>query len=329
MKKGTLLCQKLKNFTKFKKMNTILITGVCGFIGTELTEFFTSRNFNVIGIDIKNKNDRLASLKNGYTHYIVDLYNREEINLLFNKIIYPNLIIHLAGITRVKEAALSPHRAIAVNILSTVNVFLSYQKYSQGASKKGSFLFISTSELENTSTSGGKVSVYSITKNCAEELIKSIQDPQILSTSILRLCTVYGGEMELKDKLPRIFLEKIKINQQIEINSDIKINPSFIFIKDLLLIIEKITSDLLNTEKNNFVLETYTVLGEEASLGEIISLMEDIISKSIDHIYLHKYRNEIDESHENITYHYKTIRANNPVKFSEGLKVLWNIVNRN
>jgi len=309
-------------------MYTVIITGVCGFIGTELSEYLSSNNFNIIGLDIKESNHRLNCINSNYQHHILDLNNIDSINSFFSKITFPNLVIHLAGITRVKDASINPHQAIKTNILATVNLFLSYQNFCHANSKSGSFLFISTSELENTSFSSGLASVYSTTKYCAEELIKVIHDPKIISTSILRLCTVYGGELENNDKLPRIFLEKIKRNQHIVINSDISINPSFIFINDLLLIIEKFALDMLTTNNFDNVFQTCTVFGQESSLGEIIRHMENILDKNIDFSYSIKNSSDLLEKRKDLAYNYKIIRPYKPVNLSEGLKISWSFVNK-
>jgi UDP-glucose 4-epimerase len=305
-------------------MQTIVITGASGFIGTELSEHLASRNFRVIGIDNRNENERLREIGPNYEHHKIDLLRKNLIEDLFSKLPHPDLVIHLAGITRVKDAKNNPIASIESNVLAAINIFLSYQTNSQKNLKKGSFLLISTSELDNISRLLAAPSVYSITKQCAEDLIKSIHNPKNLNVSILRLCTVYGGEMELKDKLPRIFIEKAIKNEQLKINSNIKFNPSFIFIKDLLNIIEKISLELISASRH-YKLKTYAVIGEEASLREIVDYIQEISSDNINFAYENSDERKLDSSHENISYEYKKIRPNTPIRLKDGLKVLWNI----
>ena len=304
-------------------MQTIAITGVSGFIGTELAEYLANLNFKVIGIDGRPSNDRLKSLGSNYQHYVADLNFKESIDLLFKEIAYPNLTVHLAGVTRVKDAKNDPISSIKANILGTTNLYVAYLDLCLKTLKKGSFLFVSSSELENTSNFS-PASIYSITKQCAEELIKSLNNPLIINTLILRLCTVYGGEMELKDKLPRIFIEKAIMGKQIIINPDSKINPSFIFISDLMKIFSKLSLDLMNSS-NNSALQTITIDGEEASLGEIIRHIENISGLDIDYVYGDNNLEALDYNRNKIIYEFKKIKPESSVRLSEGLKVLWNI----
>jgi len=305
-------------------VQTIAITGVSGFIGTELAEYLATLNFKVIGIDGRQSNERLKSIGSNYQHYVADLYFKESIDLLFEKIAHPNLIVHLAGVTRVKDAKNDPISSIKANILGTANLYVAYQEHCTKKLKKGSFLFASSSELENISHLYSPTSIYSTTKQCAEELIKSLNNPEIINTSILRLCTVYGGEMELKDKLPRIFIEKAIMGKQIIINPDSKINPSFIFIRDLMKIISELSLDLMNSSNNSSV-KTLTIDGEEASLGEIIRHIENISGMDIDYVYGDNNLDASDINRKNIAYEYKKIKPKSAVGLSEGLKATWNI----
>lgn len=241
-------------------MQTIAITGVSGFIGTELAEYLANLNFKVIGIDGKQSNKRLDAIGTHYKHHVADLNFKESIDLLFEEITCPDLVVHLAGITRVRDAKNDPISSVKANILGTVNLYVTYQEHCIKKLKKGSFLFASSSELENTSNFFSPASIYSITKQCSEELIKSLNNSEIMNALILRLCTVYGGEMELKDKLPRIFIEKAIMGKQIKINPDSKINPSFIFIGDLMKIFSKLSIELMNSN-NNSSLKTLTIEG--------------------------------------------------------------------
>lgn len=305
-------------------VQTIAITGVSGFIGTELAEHLANLNFKVIGIDRRQSNERLKSIGSNYQHYVADLNFKESIDLLFEEIASPNLIVHLAGVTRVKDAKNDPISSIKANILGTSNLYLAYQELCIKKLKMGSFLLISSSELENTFNLFSPASIYSITKQCSEDLIKSLNNPEIINTLILRLCTVYGGEMELKDKLPRIFIEKAIKGEQIKINPNCRINPSFIFIGDLMKVMSKLSLDLINSS-NNSSFKTLTVDGEEASLVEIIRQIEKISDIEIDYVYGDNNPEAPDYNRENILYEFKKIKPESAVSLSEGLKIVWNI----
>ena len=78
-----------------KKKKTILVTGGCGFIGTNLISYLINKKFNVINIDKLSKGSNLKYKKNKNVYFIKD-------NLLNDKNIYkilckykPEYLVHL------------------------------------------------------------------------------------------------------------------------------------------------------------------------------------------------------------------------------------------
>ena len=79
---------------KVKKKITILVTGCVGFIGFHVSNFLTTKGYNVIGIDnintyydIKLKKDRLNILKKkkNFNFYKVDISNNLRLKKIFAK----------------------------------------------------------------------------------------------------------------------------------------------------------------------------------------------------------------------------------------------------
>ena len=101
---------------KVKKKITILVTGCAGFIGFHVSNFLTTKGYNVIGIDnintyydIKLKKDRLNILKKkkNFNFYKVDISNNLRLKKIFakNKFEY---VIHLAAQAGVRFSIYNP-----------------------------------------------------------------------------------------------------------------------------------------------------------------------------------------------------------------------------
>jgi len=184
---------------------SVLITGASGFVGSQLVKHYLSNGFKVFGIDIK-KGPVFPNIK--YHHIKTNIINEKKVRDIFDR--HYDLVIHLSGITRISDAKNKPTEAIKSNILATTILFQNYNETCKIYNKKGSFIFISTAELTNIYLGTTTPSIYSITKSSSEEILKNLYAPELLNLSIVRLCTVFGGKLENKFKVPRIFLEKNK-----------------------------------------------------------------------------------------------------------------------
>ncbi len=311
----------------------IIVTGASGFVGASLVEKLIASGFNVVGVDLNDPPLKLKKLAEtqAYHHKKIDLSNELlVIDEIFSNSECPDLIFHLAGITRVRDAAADPMAAIDLNIRTTCNLYSAYQKKALHCKKRGGFLFMSTSELASLQNPTITSSVYSVTKQSAEEIIKSLFQPEAVNTAILRLCTVYGGEMELKTKVPRIFFEKIACDEEIVINAIQKINPSFIFIDDAIEMISEIGISLITKDFDSSLssLITYTAIGEDVSLDSLIRHAEKITKHRVKYKYDDKISNSMQQNiiKYNIDYEYKNIRPKKITPLNSGLAGLWNIV---
>ena len=134
-------------------MNTIIVTGSYGLIGSEVCRFYDNIGFNVIGIDNdmrkyffgesskqKNKN---YELKN-YTHYDIDIRDLKGIEGIFSK--YSSdicLVVHTAAQPSHDWAAKEPLTDFTVNATGTLNLLESTRLYCPNAT----FIFTSTNKV--------------------------------------------------------------------------------------------------------------------------------------------------------------------------------------
>lgn len=115
-------------------MPTVLVTGSCGLIGSEVSRFFAHHGFEVHGIDSNHRAiffgpegdtswvlDRLRSEIPGYQHRALDIRQRDELLAFIDKL-RPNLIIHTAAQPSHDRAASIPFLDFEVNALGTLHM---------------------------------------------------------------------------------------------------------------------------------------------------------------------------------------------------------------
>lgn len=115
-------------------MPTVLVTGSCGLIGSEVSRFFARQGFQVCGIDSNHRAvffgpegdtswvlGRLQREIPGYRHSALDIRRREEL-LAYVAELRPDLIIHTAAQPSHDRAAAIPFLDFEVNALGTLHM---------------------------------------------------------------------------------------------------------------------------------------------------------------------------------------------------------------
>ena len=115
-------------------MPTVLVTGSCGLIGSEVSMFFSAQGFEVVGIDSNHRavffgpdgdtRWTLGLLKTrilGYRHEAIDIRQRDEV-LSCVKNVRPDLIVHTAAQPSHDRAAAIPFLDFEVNALGTLHL---------------------------------------------------------------------------------------------------------------------------------------------------------------------------------------------------------------
>ena len=117
-------------------MSVVLITGSCGLVGSESVEFFSSKGFDVVGIDNNSrlkffgkdgdinwiKSSLIKSYKN-YIHKNIDIRNYSALEKIYKK--YKSsikLIIHSAAQPSHDWAKEKPFVDFNINALGTLNL---------------------------------------------------------------------------------------------------------------------------------------------------------------------------------------------------------------
>ncbi|WP_414042234.1 NAD-dependent epimerase [Macrococcus sp. EM39E] len=184
-------------------MKKVLITGMAGFIGSNLAKKLSKMNYEIIGIDnlndyydVKLKRDRLEILLEGkFKNYFVDLENKFEIEKIFDDE-RPDIVINLAAQAGVRYSLENPHAYIDSNITGFLNILENCKRkdvehliYASSSSVYGAN---TNKPFSTKSNVDHPLSLYAATKKANELMAHTYSHLYNLPTTGLRFFTVYG-----------------------------------------------------------------------------------------------------------------------------------------
>jgi dTDP-glucose 4,6-dehydratase len=255
-------------------MKTIVITGGLGFIGSNLINILSKKNYFIINIDkvtyASNFNNISSNIKN-YKFYKQDINNQNFIKKILDKY-NPELIFNLAAETHVDRSIDGPKQFINSNIYGVFNLLEAIKKFK----KKIKLIHVSTDEvygdiINNKSSKESDAynpsSPYSASKASGDLLIKSYIRTYKLPAIITNCCNNYGPNQYPEKLIPTI-IYKIINNKPITIYGNGRNIREWIYVEDHCSALIKIS------EKG--------ILGENYNIGSGIELNNiDIVKKII------------------------------------------------
>lgn len=135
-------------------MKKVLVTGAAGLIGSEVSNFFLEKGYEVVGVDnnmrkwffgangdTSNVVLSLSQQKN-YSHESCDIRDKEKINDII-KSKKPNIIVHAAAQPSHDLAAKIPYEDFHTNAVGTLNLLESSRQYC----KDSPFIQVSTNKV--------------------------------------------------------------------------------------------------------------------------------------------------------------------------------------
>lgn len=186
-------------------MKTYLITGVAGFIGSNLAKKILNNEPDVKIIGLDNVNDyydvnikeyRLNQLKNdNFTFIKGDLSDKSLINNIFKEY-KPNIVVNLAAQAGVRYSITNPDSYIKSNIIGFYNILeacrnypVEHLVYASSSSVYGSNKKVPYSAEDKVDN---PVSLYAATKKSNELFAHAYSKLYNIPSTGLRFFTVYG-----------------------------------------------------------------------------------------------------------------------------------------
>ncbi len=227
-------------------MNTVLVTGVAGFIGMAVAGRLLGRGDTVIGIDNLNdyysvalKRARLAEIARrdgGNFHFIeVDFADIDALAAALDGYAF-DVIIHLGAQAGVRHSIDNPHAYVRSNLAGHLNVLELARRKDVGhvvyASSSSVYGANRTMPFRVSDRVDHPVSLYAATKKADELMSETYAHLYRLPLTGLRFFTVYGP-WGRPDMAMWLFTDRILTGRPIEIFNNGEMKRDFTYIDDI------------------------------------------------------------------------------------------------
>lgn len=295
----------------------LLVSGAGGFIGFHVAIFFSTRGYNVIGIDNLSRGILLGDTKNKYDRnwnfleknypkielYQIDIRDEENIKKLFSKYKF-EIIIHTAGQTAIKQSIENPHIDMNNNFLGTF-ILLEAARYH---CKNPIFLYCSTNKVfgenpnqihiieddfrykydnihylginETFSIDQTKHTPYGMSKLAADLYIQEYAMTYGFRAGIFRMSCIYGpNQLSFEDQgWVAHIIKQVLLGNEIKVYGDGKQVRDILYIDDLIDVYDRF---IMNQKIGSQVFCVGGGKDNSISILELLKILEKELKKSI------------------------------------------------
>ena len=186
-------------------VNTMLITGGAGFIGSAVTRHFLKKGYEVFIIDNLSFGNRQFIDIDDDHFFNADILDRERVAGIFKQV-KPSLVLHLAAVHFIPYCNAHPYESSNINLQGTINVLDAVA--ASGAEK---MLFASTAAvypiyegpLKETHPTG-PMDIYGLSKLAGERLCNEFHLKTGISTVVCRFFNAFGPNETNAHLIPEI-----------------------------------------------------------------------------------------------------------------------------
>lgn len=304
----------------------ILITGIAGFIGSNLLDkLLQDENNFIIGIDnlnnfydpnIKRKNIEYNLENNNFNFYDIDLLNTKALNKIFEDYKIDS-IVHLAGYGGVRPSIENPKLYIDNNIVATLNVLECMKNYNIKKIVYASSSSVYGNSKENifveTLNVSEPISPYAMTKKACEELCYTYHKLYNINIVALRFFTVYG-KRQRPDLAISKFTKLILEDKAIPVFGDGNTMRDYTYIDD-------IVSGIISAMEYNKT--SYEIInlggGDPVSLNRMIETIEKVLGKKAIIERMSMQKGDVDKTAADISKAKRLLNYNPSTSFEEGI----------
>ena len=249
-----------------------LVTGGCGFIGSNLVDSLINKGWEVIVIDnLSSEFHEQFYYNDKATYYEYDILNFDKIRPLFEGVDH---VFHLAAESRIQPAILNPIHAVSVNSVGTCNILQAAREagcdrviYSSTSSAYG---LVNTPPLKEDMPKDC-LNPYSISKVNGEELCKMYTDLFGLKTITFRYFNVYGDRQCTKGQYAPViglFLRQKEAGEKMTVVGDGLQTRDYTNVEDV------VQANILAMEVEKGFGEIYNVgTGKEYSILDLVKII--------------------------------------------------------
>jgi UDP-glucose 4-epimerase len=258
----------------------IVVTGVAGFIGSNLAKRLIDRGNSVVGIDNLSAGT-LENVDPRVEFHNIDIRDAEVYPLL-RKV---DAVFHLAAKNSLTDCLAHPLEAASVNTLGTLNLLEAARQ-----AKVGKFTYADTSaEYEGISEFPTKedkirpIGVYAVSKHGGAAFCESYRELYGMKLTIVRYFNVYGPAQDWRRVVPPVmsaFIIRMLRGERPIIYGSGEKRRDFIYVDDVndfhLILLE-------DPRSNGRVFNVGS--GVNFSINQVYQLVEDLLRTGLEPVY--------------------------------------------
>ncbi len=287
-------------------METILVTGAAGFIGSNLSAALLERGYRVVGVENfddtyerRFKEEQIAPCigDGNFELAEIDIRDKQALDALFDRV-KPSRIVHLAAKADTRAAVDDPYPYIENNIVGTLNIF-------EMAKRAGvvNTVFVSSSSVYGNSTkvpwseeasADEPLSPYGATKRACELFAHAYHHNFGLNITCLRYFNAYG-ENNRPGMVPYKWAQALLRGEAIEISGKGERRRDYTYVGDTvqatILALEKpLGFEIINIGNNH-----------PLSLRELLSVFERVIGTTAQVRERPSHKASVEETYADIS----------------------------
>ena len=278
---------------------TILITGACGFIGSNLCRVLLEQynDIKIIGIDNMNdyydvalKEYRLNQLKNysNYTFIKGDISDKKLVDDVFEKY-SPALVVNLAAQAGVRYSITNPDAYIQSNVIGFFNILEACRhSYDDGKSGVSHLVYASSSSVYGSNKKvpystddkvDNPVSLYAATKKSNELFAHAYSKLYGIPSTGLRFFTVYGPAGR-PDMAYFKFTNKIVKGEPIQIYNNGDMKRDFTYVDDIVRGVTAVMQKIPEKTEDGVLYKVYNIGNSKPEdLLNFVNILEECLKE--------------------------------------------------
>ena len=273
-----------------------LITGIAGFIGSNLAKRLLKERYEVFGIDNLSYGLK-ENIPNNVNFFKIDIRNK-KIYPLFKGI---DTVFHLAAKNCINDCQLDPVETADINVTGTVNVFEAAKraKVRKLVYAESSALYEGSNIFPTPESEQKPESFYSVSKLPLIYFAKAYQTFFGLQFTALRYFCVYGPVQDYRRTIPPVmsaFIIKLLKNENPIIYGTGKKRRDFVYVDDVNDFHIKCIN---NSRTDNKIFNLGS--GVNYSVLEIYKLVSELLGKRTDPIFKPDFPEEAEVTLADIT----------------------------
>jgi len=262
-------------------MKSIAITGATGLLGSHLSNYYLSLEWDVFVL-LKDEHSK-TQLSDKVNKVYGSINNKTDIDFFIEKS-RPDYFVHLAAQTQAYDSIKYPYNTFYTNLVGTLNVLESLREYKECkstivASSDKAYGELTKDEYFEDHILNG-IYPYDASKSITDIICNSYRNTYGMPVVTTRACNIYGtGDNNIQRLVPGV-VKAHKDGALFTIRNGGRDIREYINVNDVVSAYDKI---LTYGEKINNIPSFNISSGERYSTLEVFNLIQDSIGKEVKH----------------------------------------------